>query len=52
MFLEVLNTRFRQTFDKLSPLELKFGTSQVINVTNFVVVLSVDIKRVHCIYII
>ena len=33
----------------MSPLECKFGASQIIIVTNFVVVSSVGIKKVDCI---
>ena len=34
--------------DKLSPLEQRFRASQIIFITNFVIISSVGIKRVDC----
>ena len=52
MFLEVLNTMFLHNFwVNLSLLERRFCASLVIIIMNFIVVLSVGIKRVDCIVI-
>ena len=49
MLLEVLMQYSGIISLKLSPLELRFCGIQIVTIMNFVVVLSVGIKRVDCI---